>query len=219
MDKHAEQESLEKNMVLCSALIQFWQSCCGYAVQAILPYSYPCRLLHEFVQQLECESHGKYMSKSEYLGNPSPIVIGGEGTLVQHSLFQYFQQSSHVIPIQFVGFRQSNLSEGVVQQKQLNTHLIAQMYSLAFGDTFNLTSEKFDGKRPSTALIADSLTPFNLGALIAYYENLVMFVGFLMDVNSFDQPGVELGKQMSKNMMDGKLQNSILDVLQDQFSI
>jgi glucose-6-phosphate isomerase len=112
------------------------------------------------------------------------------------------------VPLQFIGFRQAQrkqdlLIDGSTSQEKLNANLIAQIVAFARGKDDANANRKFPGNRFSSVIIGDRLTPHTLGALLAHYENKVMFQGFIWNINSFDQEGVQLGKVLAKQVLDG----------------
>jgi glucose-6-phosphate isomerase len=139
-----------------------------------------------------------------------PIVWGEPGTNGQHAFFQLLHQGTHLVPCDFIAFSRS-LNERGEQQELLLANLLAQTEALAFGKTPDeVTAEgvapdlvphrSFTGNRPSTILLGEQLTPFALGALVALYEHKVFTQGVLWNVDSFDQWGVELGKQLASRI-------------------
>jgi len=164
-------------------------------------------MLSRFVahlQQLDMESNGKRVNRR---GKPisyatGPIVWGEPGTNGQHAFYQLIHQSETVIPCEFIGFRHSQtgfdaLHEGTTSQQKLLANLFAQAEALATGQESDNANKQFPGNRPSSILVADRLTPRTLGTLLAYYEHKVAFQGFIWNINSFDQEGVQLGKKLA----------------------
>ncbi len=212
MDTSAEHPDPFCNMALMSALIGIWErNIRGYSAQAIVPYSEALDLFPAHLQQLACESNGKSASiYNEPLSYPTgQILFGGSGTNAQHSFFQLLHQGTDVIPIQFIGLCESQRQkdfphEGTVSQNKLIANMIAQMVALAIGNPSDEPYKVFPGNRPSTLVYAHQLTPEVLGALLSFYENVVMFQGFLWNINSFDQEGVELGKRLTQDILNQK---------------
>ncbi len=170
-------------------------------VTAVIPYS---NFLLEFtyhLQQLLMESNGKTADRKggavDYA--TSPVVIGSIGTNCQHSFFQQLHQGSGELPVEFIGFRESQIDS--VPQTKLNASLAAQISSLALGRSSRDINRHFPGKRTSSLLFGNRLTPENLGALFAHFENKTMFQGFLWNINSFDQEGVQLGKDLAREVL------------------
>lgn len=216
MDKHFQTETdFRKNIPGMMALIDFYHiNIQGYLTKAISPYSEP---LHSFllhIAQLEMESNGKKVFQSpegidqNFSGG---IVFGGVGSNCQHSFFQLVHQG-RVIPVEFIAFANNQLDKSsanhpISHHEELMMNYFAQVRSLALGRTYeevqaanpDVCPEKarhmtFEGNRPSSSLLLESLTSRALGQLFSIYENKVTVEGFLCGLNSFDQFGVELGK-------------------------
>ena len=206
MDQNAHAKDVKKNASLMAAFIAYWERVClGYEAVAIVPYSESLRSFPFHLQQLLCESSGKSVTVD---GKPihtptSRVVFGGAGTSLQHSTFQMLHQGPDTIPVQFIGFRNSVCSDSPdIHDKNhdaLLQNLVAQMTALAVGNDSNDPRKRHDGHRPSSCIIAEALTPDVVGALFAFYENMVMFTGALFDINTYDQPGVEYGKLLAKD--------------------
>jgi glucose-6-phosphate isomerase len=154
------------------------------------------------------ESNGKSVNR---FGEPlsyvtGPVIFGEPGTNGQHSFYQLLHQGTDIVPLQFVGFRKSQLENDVViqgstSQQKLCANVAAQIVAFACGKQNENLNKNFKGGRPSSIIIGDQLTPESLGALLAHFENKVMFQGFLWNVNSFDQEGVQLGKVLAKAVL------------------
>ena len=197
MDKIALEEG-KNNLPLMAALLGIWnRNFLSLPTLAVVPYSQALNFLVEHLQQCDMESNGKMLEKTGKLVDfaTGPIIFGGTGTDCQHSFFQYLHQGSQIVPVEFIGFTNSQYenSDKLSQQKLLS-NLFAQACALALGKNDKNPNKMFFGNRPSSILLADRLTPFNMGALLAYFEHKVVFQGFLWDINSFDQEGVQLGK-------------------------
>ena len=193
MDQQAKIQDPLHNIPLAMALIwQYQRQQSG--VQAIIPYAQSLALFPDHLQQLICESNGKSVMQSgePVLGPTSPVVFGQPGTLAQHSFFQLLHQGTHPVPVTLIAVRHSQCSKRY--QRDLMAHVIAQ--SSAF-QQFN---------RPHTVLMTNQLTPQAMGALWALYEATTVFQACLWHLNAFDQPGVELGKRIAKQVYtDGYL--------------
>ena len=136
----------------------------------------------------------------------SPVIFGEPGTNGQHSFYQLLHQGTDIVPLQFVGFRQNQMDTDVViqdstSQQKLCANVAAQIVAFACGKADDNRNKNFEGGRPSSIIIGEQLTPEALGALLAHFENKVMFQGFLWNVNSFDQEGVQLGKVLAKRVL------------------
>ena len=143
------------------------------------------------------------------------VLFGEPGTNGQHSFYQLLHQGTDIVPIQFVGFKNSQIGTDVViedstSQQKLCANVAAQIVAFACGKDDENLNKKFEGGRPSSIIIGEQLNPRALGALLAHFENKIMFQGFVWNVNSFDQEGVQLGKVLAKRVLahetDGALQ-------------
>jgi glucose-6-phosphate isomerase len=136
------------------------------------------------------------------------VVFGEPGTNGQHSFYQLLHQGTDPTPLQFIGFLEGQTGadievEGSTSHEKLNANLAAQIVAFARGKDDPNENKKFLGGRPSTLIRGERLTPRALGALLAHYENKVMFQGFAWNLNSFDQEGVQLGKLLAKKVLSG----------------
>jgi len=210
MDKTALQTDLQHNLPLLGALLSIWnRNFLGYPTTALVPYS---QALHRFpahIQQVEMESNGKQIDQhGRMLDFQTASVIWGEpGTNAQHSFYQLIHQGTDVVPLELVAYRESQCRDdleihGTTQQEKLLSNVFAQMIALATGQANENPNKRFLGNRPSHLLLAKELTPYALGALLAYFEHKVAFEGFIWDINSFDQEGVQLGKVLAGRIMD-----------------
>ena len=154
------------------------------------------------------ESNGKSVNRfGEPVSYPTgPVIFGEPGTNGQHSFYQLLHQGTDIIPLQFVGFKNSQMANDVViqdstSQQKLCANVAAQIVAFACGKVDEDRNKNFEGGRPSSIIIGDQLNPKTLGALLAHYENKVMFQGFVWNVNSFDQEGVQLGKVLAKRVL------------------
>jgi glucose-6-phosphate isomerase len=164
----------------------------GCATHCVLPYSNALRLLPAYLQQLEMESNGKRVDRA---GNPvaystCPVVWGAEGTPSQHSFHQLLHQGTQVVPCDFID---------IASNEVLSANARAQAEALAFGSE----DGQYPGNRPSSMLLLDDFNAKSLGRLLALYEHKVFVQGIIWNLNSFDQPGVELGKIMAKKILSG----------------
>jgi glucose-6-phosphate isomerase len=135
-----------------------------------------------------------------------PVIFGEPGTNGQHSFYQLLHQGTDVVPLQFIAFRESQAGEDVVvegstSQAKLAANVAAQIAAFALGKTDPNANKHFPGGRPSSLIHGTRLTPEALGALLAHYENKVMFQGFTWNLNSFDQEGVQLGKLLARRVL------------------
>ena len=208
-DALAKNEDLLKNPALLDALIGVYErNVLGYPNTAVLPYSQALSRFPAHLQQLDMESNGKSVNR---YGEPvnyatGPIIFGEPGTNGQHSFYQLLHQGTDITPLQFVGFRNSQMGSDVViqgstSQQKLCANVAAQIVAFACGKDDTNLNKKFEGGRPSSIIIGEKLTPAAVGALLAHFENKVMYQGFAWNVNSFDQEGVQLGKVLAKKVL------------------
>ena len=208
-DKLATNEDLLKNPALLDALIGVYErNVLGYPCTAVLPYSQALSRFPAHLQQLDMESNGKSVNR---FGEPvnyvtGPIIFGEPGTNGQHSFYQLLHQGTDIIPLQFVGFKNSQMAQDVLiqgstSQQKLCANVAAQIVAFACGKDDTDLNKKFEGGRPSSIIIGEQLTPEALGALLAHFENKVMYQGFAWNINSFDQEGVQLGKVLAKKVL------------------
>ena len=217
-DLNALEETVLKNGPLLSALISIYErNVSGYPVTAILPYSQGLSRFPAHLQQLIMESNGKSVNvENNPLSYSSSAVYFGEpGTNGQHSFYQQLHQGTDIVPVEFIGFRKSQYLTDIdinnsTSQKKLNANLAAQITAFALGQENENGNKNFPGYRPSLLLTAERLTPEVLGALLSFYENRTMFQGFLWNINSFDQEGVQLGKVLANKALSDSSDNPVL---------
>ena len=208
-DKLATNKDIKANPDLLDALIGVYErNVQEYPETAVLPYSQALSRFPAHLQQCDMESNGKSVNR---FGEPvnyvtGPIIFGEPGTNGQHSFYQLLHQGTDIVPLQFVGFKDSQLAtdvviEGSTSQKKLCANVAAQIVAFACGKDDENNNKKFEGGRPSSIIIGDQLTPESLGSLLAHFENKIMFQGFIWNVNSFDQEGVQLGKVLAKRVL------------------
>ena len=208
-DALAKDPDIRKNAALLDALIGVYErNVCGYLCTAVLPYSQALSRFPAHLQQLDMESNGKSVNR---FGEPvnyvtGPVIFGEPGTNGQHSFYQLLHQGTNIVPMQFIGFNDSQIGmdvviQGSTSQKKLCANVAAQIMAFACGKTDENPNKSFAGGRPSSIIAGKQLTPKSLGALLAHFENKVMFQGFVWNVNSFDQEGVQLGKLLAKRVL------------------
>lgn len=216
-DKLATNEDLLKNPALLDALIGVYErNVQGYPATAVLPYSQALSRFPAHLQQLDMESNGKSVNrfgeKIDYL--TGPVIFGEPGTNGQHSFYQLLHQGTDIVPLQFIAFAENQAGsdvviEGSTSQKKLGANVTAQIMAFACGKDDSDPNKTFAGNRPSSLIYGKQLTPASLGALLAHYENKVMFQGFVWNVNSFDQEGVQLGKKLAKTVLSGEAKDAL----------
>jgi len=208
-DVLAKNTDIKKNAAMLDALIGVYErNVLGYPSTAVLPYSQAMSRFPAHLQQLDMESNGKTVNR---FGEPvdyvtGPVIFGEPGTNGQHSFYQLLHQGSDIIPLQFMGFKNSQMGSDVViqgstSQQKLNANVAAQIVAFACGKEDDDRNKYFAGGRPSSIIIGEQLTPAALGAILAHFENKVMFQGFAWNLNSFDQEGVQLGKVLAKKVL------------------
>ena len=204
MDRHFETASLDQNLPVILAMIGVWHAdFLGSSAVAILPYDHRLRLLPFHLQQLDMESNGKGVMTdgAPVAGNTGPIVFGGGGSDSQHSFFQLLHQSPRHIPCDFIGALKGADGTGPSRDLLL-ANMFAQAEALMAGraDADLPPHRRFSGNRSSSTLLLEELTPYALGMLMALYEHKVFIQGLVWGINSFDQWGVELGKELAKSL-------------------
>jgi len=208
-DALALDEDLHKNAALMDAMLGlFERDVLGRPSVAVLPYSQGLSRFPAHLQQLDMESNGKRVDRT---GKPlaissGPVVFGEPGTNGQHSFYQLLHQGTDIVPLQFIGFKKNQTAfdpefEGSTARRKLNANLAAQIVAFALGKDDPEPNKQFPGGRPSSLLLGEALDPRALGALLAHYENKVMFQGFAWNLNSFDQEGVQLGKKLTATVL------------------
>ena len=222
MDTHFCEAPFDKNLPVLMALIGVWNTnFLGASTSAVLPYNESLRFLPSFLQQLEMESNGKTVGRD---GQPlscqaNPIVWGEIGSNGQHAFFQLLHQGGWLVPSDFIASAQSDFPLPG-HQAPLMANFLAQSAALAFGKTEAearaeleaagfaadqiaalLPHKVFAGNQPSTTIFLPRLDPFHLGMLLALYEHKVFVQGVVWGINSFDQWGVELGKQLAGRLL------------------
>ena len=205
----AKNPDVKQNAAMLDALIGVYErNVLGYSNTAVLPYSQAMSRFPAHLQQLDMESNGKSVNR---FGEPisyatGPILFGEPGTNGQHSFYQLLHQGTNIIPLQFMGFKNSQMGSDIViqdstSQQKLSANVAAQIIAFACGKDDEDQNKVFAGNRPSSIIIGDKLTPKALGSILAHFENKVMFQGFIWNVNSFDQEGVQLGKVLAKRVL------------------
>ena len=223
MDAHFRSAPFAENLPVLLALVGIWHNqICGYATRAVLPYEQRLSRLPAYFQQLEMESNGKRvaMDGTDLTRNSGPVVWGEPGTNGQHAFYQLIHQGTRIIPCEFMVAVQGHEPDLAHQHLLLVANCLAQSEALLRGrnlaETTGIMAKKcltgaeldrqarhrvFPGNRPSTTLVYPRLTPFALGQIIALYEHRVFVEGVILGINSFDQWGVELGKELALALM------------------
>jgi glucose-6-phosphate isomerase len=229
MDEHFRDAEFGENLPVLLALVGIWHNqICGYATRAVLPYDQRLSRLPGYLQQLEMESNGKRVSMdgADLTMNSGPVVWGEPGTNGQHAFYQLIHQGTRVVPCEFLLARTGHEPHLAHQHHLLAANCLAQSEALLRGRTLEeattimakkgLTGAELDrqarhrvfpGNRPTTTLLYPKLSPFVLGQIIALYEHRVFVEGVILGINSYDQWGVELGKELAlalSPVLDGK---------------
>jgi glucose-6-phosphate isomerase len=220
MDSHFRQADLADNLPVLLALVGIWHNQVqGHATRAVLPYDQRLLRLPAYLQQLEMESNGKRVSMdgADLERDSGPVVWGEPGTNGQHAFYQLIHQGTRVVPCEFIVASEGHEPDLAHHHRLLVANCLAQSEALMRGRSLaeataimsakGLTGAELDrqarhrvfpGNRPSTTLIYPKLTPFVLGQIIALYEHRVFVEGVILGINSYDQWGVELGKELAK---------------------
>lgn len=216
-DLAAMEKDIYKNASLMDALIGVFERLMGLPTTAVLPYSQALSRFPAHLQQMDMESNGKSVNREgkKISYKTGPVLFGEPGTNGQHSFYQLLHQGTDTVPLQFIGFKKPQYGfdlkiDGSTSQKKLNANLVAQIYAFAMGKDDKNPNKQFNGNRYSSLIFGDELTAKNMGALLAHYENKVMFQGFIWNLNSFDQEGVQLGKVLTKQVLTGKMDEALL---------
>jgi glucose-6-phosphate isomerase len=230
MDQHFKNESFDKNIPVILALLSVWyNNFYGAESEALIPYTQYLQKLAPYLQQGIMESNGKSVGRD---GKPvnyqtGTIIWGEPGTNSQHAFFQLIHQGTKIIPTDFIGFKQS-LHGNKDHHDKLMSNFFAQTEALLMGKTAEQVSDEFtaqntspekaeflvpfkvfQGNKPTNTLLIDKLTPASLGALVAMYEHKLFVQGVIWNIFSYDQWGVELGKQLATSIL-GEIENQHL---------
>jgi len=223
MDEHFKNEAFDKNIPVILALLSIWyNNFFGTETEAIIPYTQYLQKLAPYLQQAFMESNGKSIDRE---GNPvkyqtGTIIWGEPGSNSQHAFFQLMHQGTKLIPTDFIGFKQS-LHGNKDHHDKLMSNFFAQTEALLMGKTEaqvkaefekqDITGEKadfllpfkvFSGNKPTNTILINKLTPESLGALVAMYEHKIFVQGIIWNIFSYDQWGVELGKQLANSILE-----------------
>ena len=211
MDKHFVQAPTNKNIPALMALLDVWnQNFLGATTHAVLPYDVRLTYLPAYLQQLVMESNGKSVDREgNALDCPSSQVwFGDVGTNAQHSFFQLLHQGTQRVSCDFVGVAKA-MHDNQEQHDMLLANMIGQTQALMMGQSLEEVGEDkfaehkvFSGNRISNTIFLTELSPYSLGMLLALYEHRTFVQGMLLNINSFDQMGVELGKRLANNLLD-----------------
>lgn len=220
MDAHFFNTPAEHNLPITLALLELWNTdFLGAQTRALLPYSQSLELLPSYLQQLEMESNGKQVDRDGQSVSyaTAPILWGEAGTNGQHAFYQLIHQGGHLIPCEFIALIEPDFalpghhakllahcfaqSEALMRGKTLAEATTELATAVSPAPTFLAPYKVFPGNQPSTTLLLPRLNPYTLGQLIALYEHKVFALGVLWHLNSFDQWGVEYGKQLASRLL------------------
>ncbi len=215
MDEHFRTTPFERNLPVLMGLLGIWYNdFFGAHTVAVLPYDQYLKRFPAYLQQLTMESNGKSVTLDGRTVNYStgPIYWGEPGTNGQHSFYQLIHQGTNLIPCDFIAFYANPEQAGAASRHADGQRVRARAEALAFGKTAEQVKAEgtpdwlvphrvFEGNRPSNVIIAERLTPEALGKLVALYEHSVFTQGTIWSINSFDQWGVELGKQLAQRII------------------
>ncbi|KYP97388.1 glucose-6-phosphate isomerase [Sodalis-like endosymbiont of Proechinophthirus fluctus] len=232
MDHHFIETPLDKNLPVLLALISIWyNNFYGMETEAILPYDQYMHRFAAYLQQGNMESSGKYIDRD---GNPvsyqtGPIIWGEPGTNGQHAFYQLIHQGTKIVPCDFIApaISHNPLTD---HHAKLLANFFAQTEALAFGKSRDVVEQEFsavgkspdqvqhvvpfkvfEGNRPTNSILLREITPYSLGALIALYEHKIFTQGAILNIYTFDQWGVELGKQLANRILPELAQDSPTD--------
>mgnify|MGYP000327264214 FL=1 len=222
IDTHFKSASFSENIPVLMAFTSVWYSNFFSTTQhAIIPYSYYLEDFVPYLKQGFMESNGKCVDRNgeAITYKTGSVIFGGVGSNAQHAFMQLFHQGTSLVSTDFIGF--CNSLHGVTEhQDVLISNMFAQANALAFGTKgkeIENPYKQFKGNSPSTTMLIKKLTPKNLGSLLAIYEHKIFVEGLLLNINSFDQFGVELGKELSRSYINSLKNASLKDSLEMQF--
>lgn len=228
MDEHFRTAPLHDNLPVLMGLLAVWyRNFFGAQTMGVMPYDHYLSRFPAYLQQLTMESNGKHVTLAgQRVDHDTGAVYWGEpGTNGQHSFFQLIHQGTTLIPVDLIGFARS-LNPVGSHHDLLTANLFAQAQALAFGRTLDEVLDAgvdpamaphrvMDGNRPSNVVLADALTPFQLGTLVALYEHSVFTQAAVWDIDAFDQWGVELGKALAATIADDLMASTDPDATHD----
>ncbi|HEY6049363.1 MAG TPA: glucose-6-phosphate isomerase [Sphingomicrobium sp.] len=212
MDRHFRFADVRENGPLIAAFAdRLYVEEFGCQTRGVFAYDERLRLLPFYLQQLEMESNGKSVTVD---GKPvaqatAPVTWGGTGTDAQHAVFQLLHQGTVLVPVEFIAVREGDDDQDPEHHRLLLLNAFAQGAALMQGRASDDAQRSYAGNRPSTTILLDRLDPRSLGALIAFYEHRTFANAVLLGINPFDQFGVELGKQIARQLAEGADEESL----------
>ncbi|MBL4773189.1 MAG: glucose-6-phosphate isomerase [Alcanivoracaceae bacterium] len=208
IDQHFLNTKLEKNIPVIMALVSIWyRNFMDLSAYSVIPYDVRLKNLPAWLQQLMMESNGKMrdVNGNSMQASTSPWLFGEHGQLSQHAFFQAFHQGKDILPIDFIGV----LAHKSDSQDFLLINMLAQSAALMHGNDDGDKQCYCPGNRPSTTYLLKEMTASSLGQLLALYEHMVFVQSVIWNINCFDQPGVELGKKVARNITKHMKQGSL----------
>jgi len=211
MDRHFRFSEGSANVPLLAAFAdRLYVEKAGCQTRGLFAYDERLRLLPFYLQQLEMESNGKSVTTDgKPAGATAPVTWGGTGTDAQHAVFQLLHQGTLTIPVEFLAVREADDAQDPEHHRQLLLNAFAQGAALMQGKPSDDPQRAYPGNRPSTTILLDRLDARTLGALLAFYEHRTFANAVLLGINPFDQFGVELGKQIARQLSDGADDDSL----------
>jgi len=211
MDRHFRFSEGSANVPLLAAFAdRLYVEEAGCQTRGLFAYDERLRLLPFYLQQLEMESNGKSVTTDgKPAGATAPVTWGGTGTDAQHAVFQLLHQGTLTIPVEFLAVREADDAQDPEHHRQLLLNAFAQGAALMQGKASDDPQRAYPGNRPSTTILLERLDPRTLGALIAFYEHRTFANAVLLGINPFDQFGVELGKQIARQLSDSADDDSL----------
>lgn len=206
MDRHFRTAEPAVNVPLIAAFAdRLYVEQLGCQTRGLFAYDERLRLLPFYLQQLEMESNGKSVTTDgKPVGHPTaPVTWGGTGTDAQHAVFQLLHQGTVLVPVEFVAVREGDDAQDPEHHRMLLLNAFAQGAALMQGKQSDDPQRSYPGNRPSATILLDKLDPRSLGALIAFYEHRTFANAVFLGINPFDQFGVELGKQIARQLAQG----------------
>ena len=212
MDRHFRFAEPAENIPLIAAFAdQLYAEDFACQSRGVFAYDERLRLLPFYLQQLEMESNGKSVTKEgKPVGRPTaPITWGGTGTDAQHAVFQLLHQGTVLVPVEFIAVREGDDEQDPEHHRLLLLNAFAQGAALMQGKSSDDPQRSYQGNRPSSTILLERLDARSLGALISFYEHRTFANAVLLGINPFDQFGVELGKQIARQLADGSNEASL----------
>jgi glucose-6-phosphate isomerase len=212
MDRHFRFAEAHKNVPLIAAFAdRLYAEKFGCQTRALFAYDEKLRLLPSYLQQLEMESNGKSVTADgQPVAHPTaPVTWGGIGTDAQHAVFQLLHQGTALVPVEFLAVREGDDAQDPEHHRLLLLNAFAQGAALMQGRKSDDPQRSYPGNRPSATIVLDKLDPRSLGALIAFYEHRTFANAMLLGINPFDQFGVELGKELARQLAEGSQEQEL----------